>query len=111
MRQDDPKTLVSTNWLETHLKDPDLRILDASWYLPSAGRDAKAEYREAHIPGARFFDIAFEAGRLPDRAPQQRIGGRQPAAEGGIELGRIAQAPGRVDVVVQAFGRRRIEHA
>ena len=34
MTQDDPKTLVSTDWLATHLKDPDLRILDASWYMP-----------------------------------------------------------------------------
>lgn len=54
---DDPKTLVSTTWLAKHLKDPDLRLLDASWYLPDAGRDPKAEYAEAHIPGARFFDI------------------------------------------------------
>lgn len=55
--QDDPKTLVSTDWLAAHLDDPDLRILDASWYLPAMGRDAKAEYDAAHIPGARFFDI------------------------------------------------------
>ncbi len=55
--QDDPKTLVSTDWLAAHLKDPDLRILDGSWYLPAAGRDARAEYDAAHIPGARFFDI------------------------------------------------------
>ncbi len=55
--QDDPKTLVSTDWLAAHLKDPDLRVLDASFYLPDAGRDAKAEYGAAHIPGARFFDI------------------------------------------------------
>ena len=54
---DDPKTLVSTDWLAGHLKDPDIRILDASWYLPDMGRDARAEYDEAHIPGARFFDI------------------------------------------------------
>lgn len=54
---DDPKTLVSTDWLAAHLKDPDLRILDGSWYLPQQGRDAKAEYDAAHIPGARFFDI------------------------------------------------------
>ncbi len=57
MSHDDPKTLVSTSWLASHLKDPDLRVLDASWYLPDAGRDAKAEYDAAHIPGARFFDI------------------------------------------------------
>lgn len=54
---DDPKTLVSTDWLAHHLKDPDMRVLDASWYLPEAGRDGKAEYDMAHIPGARFFDI------------------------------------------------------
>lgn len=54
---DDPKTLVSTGWLADHLKDPDLRILDASWYLPDMGRDGRAEYEAAHIPGARFFDI------------------------------------------------------
>ncbi|MBY6067317.1 3-mercaptopyruvate sulfurtransferase [Leisingera aquaemixtae] len=54
---DDPKTLVSTEWLAAHLKDPDLRVLDASWYLPQQERDAKAEYEAAHIPGARFFDI------------------------------------------------------
>jgi thiosulfate/3-mercaptopyruvate sulfurtransferase len=54
---DDPKTLVSTDWLAAHLKDPDLRILDGSWYLPAQNRNAKAEYDAAHIPGARFFDI------------------------------------------------------
>lgn len=55
--QDDPKTLVSTEWLHAHLKDPDLRILDGSYYLPQMGRDPRAEYDAAHIPNARFFDI------------------------------------------------------
>jgi thiosulfate/3-mercaptopyruvate sulfurtransferase len=54
---DDPKTLVSTEWLAAHLNDPDLRILDASYYLPGMSRDAQAEYNDAHIPGARRFDI------------------------------------------------------
>ena len=69
---DDPKTLVSTDWLERHLKDPDLRVLDASWYLPTSGRDAKAEYAAAHIPGARFFDIdeiSDHRSDLPHMAP------------------------------------------
>jgi thiosulfate/3-mercaptopyruvate sulfurtransferase len=69
---DDPRTLVSTGWLAAHLKDPDLRVLDASWYLPDAGRDAKAEYVGAHIPGARFFDIdeiADHSSSLPHMAP------------------------------------------
>lgn len=57
MAEDDPKTLVSTAWLARHIKDPDLRILDGSWHMPDAGRDARAEYEAAHIPGARFFDI------------------------------------------------------
>jgi thiosulfate/3-mercaptopyruvate sulfurtransferase len=69
---DDPKTLVSTDWLAAHLKDPDLRILDASWYLPQMERDAKAEYDAEHIPGARFFDIdeiSDHRSDLPHMAP------------------------------------------
>ena len=69
---DDPKTLVSTEWLAAHLKDPDLRILDASWYLPDAGRNPLAEYTAAHIPGARFFDleeISDHRSALPHMAP------------------------------------------
>ncbi|MDJ0627026.1 MAG: 3-mercaptopyruvate sulfurtransferase [Rhodobacter sp.] len=54
---DDPKILVSTDWLAAHLQNPDLRIFDASYYLPDMGRDARTEYAAAHIPGARFFDI------------------------------------------------------
>ena len=57
MLHDDPKTLVSTDWLERHLKDPDLRVIDGSWYLPDMKRDACAEYDAAHIPGARLVDI------------------------------------------------------
>jgi thiosulfate/3-mercaptopyruvate sulfurtransferase len=49
--------LVSTEWLAQHLSAPDIRVVDASWYLPDAKRDAKAEYADAHIPGAVFFDI------------------------------------------------------
>jgi len=69
---DDPTTLVSTGWLARHLQDPDLRVLDGSWYLPSAGRDARAEYAAAHIPGARFFDIdeiSDSRSILPHMAP------------------------------------------
>lgn len=69
---DDPRTLVSTDWLNAHLKDPDLRVIDASWYLPAMGRDAKAEYAAGHIPGARFFDIeeiSETRSALPHMAP------------------------------------------
>ena len=69
---DDPRTLVSTDWLAAHLSDPDLRILDASMYLPGSERDARAEYEAAHIPGARFFDIeeiSDSRSELPHMAP------------------------------------------
>ncbi|TJZ92650.1 3-mercaptopyruvate sulfurtransferase [Paracoccus gahaiensis] len=70
--QDDPKTLVSTDWLAAHLSDPDLRIIDASWHMPASGREARAEYDAAHIPGARFFDIdaiSDQRSALPHMAP------------------------------------------
>ena len=49
--------LVSTDWLADHLKAPDIAIMDATWHLPNAGRNAKAEYEAERIPGAHFFDI------------------------------------------------------
>lgn len=64
--KDDPQTLVSTDWLAANLKMPDLRILDASWYLPDMNRNARAEYDQAHIPGARFFDIDDNSDQRSD---------------------------------------------
>ena len=49
--------LVSTDWLAAHLSEPNIRVADASWYLPQSGRNARAEFESAHIPGAVFFDI------------------------------------------------------
>jgi thiosulfate/3-mercaptopyruvate sulfurtransferase len=49
--------LVSTEWLHERLGAPDVKILDATWYLPGDERDPRAEYGMAHIPGAQFFDI------------------------------------------------------
>lgn len=69
---DDPTTLVSTTWLAAHLADPDLRVLDGSWYMPAQNRNPRAEYEAAHIPGARFFDIdeiADLSTNLPHMAP------------------------------------------
>lgn len=75
-RTDDPRTLVSTDWLAAHLHDPDLRIIDGSWHMEATGRDAHAEYMAAHIPGARFFDIdaiADTRSPLPHMAPQPEM--------------------------------------
>ncbi|WP_375599900.1 3-mercaptopyruvate sulfurtransferase [Devosia sp. Naph2] len=48
---------VTTDWLAQHLKDPEVVVVDASWHLPNAARNAQAEYLAGHIPGAVFFDI------------------------------------------------------
>lgn len=49
--------LVGTDWLAARLGQPGLVVFDATKYLPNEGRDGRAEYRAAHISGARFFDI------------------------------------------------------
>ena len=67
-----PQALRSTEWLEAHLHDPRLRILDGSFHLPGSGRDPRAEYAEGHIPGAAFFDIddvCDPASALPHMLP------------------------------------------
>ena len=50
-------SLVPTDWLAQHLGEPGLVVVDASWHMPATGRDGRAEFQQAHIPGARFFDI------------------------------------------------------
>lgn len=59
-----PPPLVSTEWLAARLADRAVRVLDASWYLPAQGRDARGEYLAAHIPRAAFFDL--DAASDPD---------------------------------------------
>lgn len=49
--------LVSTGWLAEHLEDPRVTVLDGTYHLPTARRDAGAEFLERHIPGAVRFDI------------------------------------------------------
>ena len=65
-------SLVSTEWLAAHLRDPDVTIVDGSFYLAALKRDANTEYLAAHIPGAVRFDIAAIADRttsLPHMLP------------------------------------------
>lgn len=50
--------LVSTEWLAERLGNPDIVVLDCSWYLPEAGKHAVDDFRRNHIPGARFIDLA-----------------------------------------------------
>jgi thiosulfate/3-mercaptopyruvate sulfurtransferase len=67
------KWLVETDWLASHLTTPGLVVLDGSMHLPTAKRNAKAEYLAEHIPGALFFDIddiADDTSALPHMLPR-----------------------------------------
>jgi thiosulfate/3-mercaptopyruvate sulfurtransferase len=64
--------LVSTEWLASRLRSPDLIAVDGSFYLPAQKRDAAAEYKDGHIPGAVRFDIdaiADHSSPLPHMLP------------------------------------------
>lgn len=66
------ENLVSTSWLANELGASDLRIIDASTYMPNMDRDAAAEYEDGHIPGAVFMDlteITDKTSDLPNMLP------------------------------------------
>ena len=79
LRPDDTSTpsptsrwLVSTDWLADHLRDRNVIAVDGSYFLPTQQRDAHAEYRDGHIPGAVFFDIekvCDDSTELPHMLP------------------------------------------
>jgi thiosulfate/3-mercaptopyruvate sulfurtransferase len=110
--------LVSTDWLANRLGRSELKILDASWYMPAQNRDSRAEYAAGHIPGARFFDIdgiADKASALPHMLPTPAEFG---AAVGALGIGNeddvviydgagIFAAP-RVWWTFRAFGHSRV---
>jgi thiosulfate/3-mercaptopyruvate sulfurtransferase len=52
-----PSALVSTDWLAERLAAPDIRVVDATWFMPGSARNARAEFEAAHVPGAVHFDI------------------------------------------------------
>jgi thiosulfate/3-mercaptopyruvate sulfurtransferase len=64
--------LVSAEWLAARLDDAVVQPVDVRWYLTERGR-GRAEYAEAHIPGASFLDIdddlAAPRGQGPGRHP------------------------------------------
>jgi len=64
--------LVSTEWLELHLGDPDLKILDCTWHHVSTNLDGRTQYRGRHLPGSVHFDIDHVADKsttLPHMLP------------------------------------------
>ncbi|XP_062115737.1 thiosulfate/3-mercaptopyruvate sulfurtransferase 1, mitochondrial isoform X2 [Humulus lupulus] len=66
--------VVSVDWLRANIKDPNLKVLDASWYMPDEQRNPLQEYQVAHIPGALFFDvdgISDRTTKLPHMLPSE----------------------------------------
>ncbi len=110
--------LVATEWLGDHLGEPDLRVVDATWYLPHLRRDARAEHAEAHVPGAVYFDIDAVADRatalphmLPDPATFAREVGRLGIGSGDrvvVYGGRHMIASARVWWTFRVFGHERV---
>ncbi|NND48655.1 MAG: 3-mercaptopyruvate sulfurtransferase [Rhizobiales bacterium] len=81
----DRSILVRTGWLEAHLGDDNLAIIDASWHMPATGRSGRGEYEAAHIPGAVHFDIdeiADKTSGLPHTLPSPEEFSRACAALG-----------------------------
>lgn len=93
--------LVSTEWLAAQLGDPDVIVVDASWFLPAEGRSGREEHLQAHIPGAIFFDIDALSDRETD-LPHMLPSPEQFAKEAG-DLGLRREA---TIVVYDSFGIR-----
>ena len=83
--------LVSTALLAGHLGDPDVLVIDATWFMPGDPRSGREEYLKGHIPGAVFFDIdasADQSSTLPHMLPS--------AAQFAQQMGDTAQYQGTV---------------
>ena len=91
--------LVPTEWLAARLGEPGIRPVDASFYLPSTGRDAAAEFRAGHIPGAVRFDLDAHSARdtsLPHMLP--------PPAEFAAAMGALGLSDADTLVVYDGSG-------
>ena len=110
--------VVSTAWLAQPQGDPTLRVLDATWYLPHLQRDARAEFREAHIPGAVYFDIDAIADHdqglphmLPGEARFAEAVGALGVGDGDrivVYAGKYLVASARVWWTFRVFGHDRV---
>ena len=109
---------VSTAWLQERLNDPDLVVVDGSWYLPTQNRDPHAEYLAGHIPGAVRFDIDTvkdASSPLPHMLPSREEFARTAGAMGISEGMTIVVYDGsglfaapRVRWTFRAFGARNV---
>jgi thiosulfate/3-mercaptopyruvate sulfurtransferase len=80
--------LVDAAWLQSHLADPDVRVVDVRWYLD--GRSGRAAYEAGHVPGAVFLDLAAVSGHEPGRGRHplpDRAGFERAMREAGVGAG------------------------
>jgi thiosulfate/3-mercaptopyruvate sulfurtransferase len=92
MSTDQSRFVVSADWLQQQLGASDLKIIDASFYLPAQKRDADAEFAAGHIPGAVRFDhdkIADHSTGLPHTVPSAEFFAEQVGKLGISETDRI----------------------
>jgi thiosulfate/3-mercaptopyruvate sulfurtransferase len=111
--------LVETEWLASHVNDPNIRILDASYFVPGGVEPARKQYMDGHIPGAIFFDIndvAEPNGPKEHTFPSAAVFARKVSALGiGNDhhvvvydhLGGTCAAA-RVWFMIRAFGHERV---
>ena len=102
------KWLKSTEWLADQIGKPGVAVVDASFYLPTQKRDAKAEYVASHIPGAVFFNIETIADDSTD-LPHMLPGPAQFGDAVGVPARKIGEAhrhPARAGTQQRAFGAR-----
>jgi thiosulfate/3-mercaptopyruvate sulfurtransferase len=79
------KSLVTTDWLAARLGEPEVTVVDGSFYLPTLNRNAQAEFLAGHIPGAAFFDIdaiADHSTDLPHMLPGATMFSKEVSALG-----------------------------
>lgn len=93
--------LIPPRSLQSHLGEPELRIVDASWFLPAEVRSGRAEFEAERIPGAVFFDIdslSDPTSSLPHMLPTP--------SDFASAAGALGLDPGRRIVVYDSFGVR-----
>jgi thiosulfate/3-mercaptopyruvate sulfurtransferase len=111
-----PDSLVSGEWLASHLDDPHVRIVDASFKLPGITPTAREDYDRGHIPGALFFDIddiAEPGTRLPHMIPSPDLFAQKMEALGIGDGDRVVvydsaglSSAGRAWWMLRLFGHR-----
>lgn len=77
--------LVSTEWLAAHLSE--VRVVDASWYMPDEKREPAKEFEAGHIPGAVFFDIDGISDHTTDLPHMMPTPGEFSKAVGALGIG------------------------